>query len=171
MSSLSTSTERHRSIRVTSSPTRPRPTGTPMATSPSGVAARGHFEVQSETAKILGIPDSRVKVVPMEIGGGFGGKTLVYLEPVAALLSKKTGRAVKLTMNRSEVFEGTGPTSGGWLKVKMGAKSAGQNHGCGSLPGLRSRRLSRFPGGLGRSEYLRVFTTSPTRGSRGTMWC
>ena len=89
-------------------------------------SSQGHFEVQSETAKILGIPDSRVKVVPMEIGGGFGGKTLVYLEPVAALLSKKTGRAVKLTMTRSEVFEGTGPTSGGWLKVKMGAKSAGQ---------------------------------------------
>ena len=88
-------------------------------------SSQGHFEVQSETAKILGIPVSRVKVVPMEIGGGFGGKTLVYLEPVAALLSRKTGQPVKLTMTRSEVFEGTGPTSGGWLKVKMGAKGAG----------------------------------------------
>ena len=32
----------------------------------------------------------------MEIGGGSGGKTLVYLEPVAALLSRKTGNPVKL---------------------------------------------------------------------------
>ena len=56
----------------------------------------------------------------MEIGGGFGGKTLVYLEPVVAL-SRKTGRPVKIQMSRIEVFEGTGPTSGGYMKVKMGA--------------------------------------------------
>ena len=62
----------------------------------------------------------------MEIGGGFGGKTLVYLEPVAAALSRKTGRPVKVTMGRADVFEGTGPTSGSYMKVKMGANNEGR---------------------------------------------
>jgi len=51
---------------------------------------------------------------------------LIYLEPVAALLSKKTGRPVKLAMNRTEVFQGTGPTSGTHTRVKIGAKKDGR---------------------------------------------
>lgn len=89
-------------------------------------SSQGHFMVRDETARILGIPVSKVKAIPMEIGGGFGGKTVVYLEPVAALLSKKTGRPVKLLMNRTEVFEGTGPTSGTINRVKIGAKNDGR---------------------------------------------
>ena len=61
----------------------------------------------------------------MEIGGGFGGKIGIYLEPLAALLSKKTGKPVKMTMTRDEVFEATGPTSGTYVRVKIGAKKDG----------------------------------------------
>ena len=89
-------------------------------------SSQGHFEVRDETAAILGIPVSAIKVIPLEIGGGFGGKTLVYLEPVAALLSKKTGRPVKMTMDRSEVFQGTGPTSGSYIRLKLGASNVGK---------------------------------------------
>ena len=89
-------------------------------------SSQGHFNVRDQTANILGMPISNVKVIPMEIGGGFGGKTLVYLEPVAAALSRKTGRPVKVTMGRAEVFEGTGPTSGSYMKVKMGANNEGR---------------------------------------------
>jgi xanthine dehydrogenase molybdenum-binding subunit len=89
-------------------------------------SSQGHFAVRDQTAMVLGIPVSRVKVNPMEIGGGFGGKTLIYLEPVAALLSKKTGHPVKLMMSRAEVFEGTGPTSGTYMRVKMGARKDGR---------------------------------------------
>ena len=89
-------------------------------------SSQGQFMVRDETAKILGIPVSKIKAIPMEIGGGFGGKTLVYLEPVAALLSRKTGRPVKLLMNREEVFEGTGPTSGTTIRVKIGATREGR---------------------------------------------
>ena len=89
-------------------------------------SSQGHFNVRDQTANILGIPISKVRVIPMEIGGGFGGKTLVYLEPVAAALSQKTGRPVKVTMSRTEVFEGTGPTSGGYMRVKMGATKEGR---------------------------------------------
>jgi xanthine dehydrogenase molybdenum-binding subunit len=65
-------------------------------------------------------------VVPMEIGGGFGGKIPIYLEPVAALLSRKSGHAVKMVMSRAEVFEATGPTSGSYIKLKMGATKDGR---------------------------------------------
>ena len=49
---------------------------------------------------------------PSEIGGGFGGKTVVYLEPLALALSRKAKRPVKMVMTREEVFRATGPTSG-----------------------------------------------------------
>ena len=89
-------------------------------------SSQGHFVIREQTSHIVGIPISKVKVIPMEIGGGFGGKTIVYLEPVAALLSRKTGHPVKLTMSRTEVFEGTGPTSGGYMWAKMGVTNDGR---------------------------------------------
>jgi len=89
-------------------------------------SSQGHFAIRDQASRILGLPVSKVKVIPMEIGGGFGAKTLIYLEPVAALLSKKTGRPVKLAMNRTEVFQGTGPTSGTHTRVKIGAKKDGR---------------------------------------------
>jgi xanthine dehydrogenase molybdenum-binding subunit len=84
------------------------------------------FPVRQQVCDIVGLQPGKVKVVPTEIGGGFGGKTLVYLEPVAALLSRKTGRPVKLQMDRTEVFEGTGPTSGTWIRAKVGATKDGR---------------------------------------------
>ena len=87
---------------------------------------QGAFAIRSSTAAIMGIPESAVKVVPTEIGGGFGAKITTYLEPVAAVLSKKCGRPVKIVMDRKEVFEGTGPTSATHIRVKMGATKAGK---------------------------------------------
>ena len=89
-------------------------------------SSQGHFQVRDFSAIILGIPVSNIKVVPMEIGGGFGGKTQIYLEPVAALLSKKTRQPVKVTMSRTEVFEGSGPTSGSYIRMKIGASKDGK---------------------------------------------
>lgn len=89
-------------------------------------STQGAFAVRDQMAEILDMPVSKIKIVPLEIGGGFGGKISVYLDPVAALLSKKTGNPVKMTMGRDEVFEGTGPTPGSYLKVKMGATNDGK---------------------------------------------
>ena len=85
------------------------------------------FAFRDHIVTILGIPVSKVKIVPMEIGGGFGAKGMggVYLEPVAAALSRKTGHPVKIAMTRTEVFEGTGPTSATHIRVKMGATKEG----------------------------------------------
>ena len=89
-------------------------------------STQGAFVVRDVTAKVLEIPVSNIKVTPLEIGGGFGGKIPVYLEPVAALLSRKTGRPVKMVMSREDVFIGTGPTAGSHVRVKVGASADGQ---------------------------------------------
>ena len=89
-------------------------------------STQGAFVVRSVVSEILDIPVSSIKVVPMEIGGGFGGKIPVYLEPLAAVLSRKSGHPVKLLMNRAEVFESTGPTCGSYGKVKVGATKDGR---------------------------------------------
>ena len=89
-------------------------------------STQGAFTVRDSVSKILNIPESQVKVVPMEIGGGFGGKIPSYLEPALAVLSKKTGRPVKAVMTRKEVFEATGPTPGSHIKVKIGTDKEGK---------------------------------------------
>jgi CO/xanthine dehydrogenase Mo-binding subunit len=89
-------------------------------------STQGAFTAQRQLSAVLQLPVSDIRVVPAEIGGGFGGKINIYLEPVAALLSKKTGRAVKIVMSRQEVFEGTGPTPGSYIRVKMGATKEGR---------------------------------------------
>ncbi len=89
-------------------------------------STQGAFVVQRQVAEVLGISVSQVSVTPCEIGGGFGGKISVYLEPVAAVLSRQTGRPVKIIMSRIEEFEGTGPTPASHIKVKMGATKDGR---------------------------------------------
>jgi xanthine dehydrogenase molybdenum-binding subunit len=89
-------------------------------------SSQGTFNQRQLLAEILKQPVSMIKMVPQEIGGGFGGKIPVYLEVPAAMLSKKTGRPVKINMTRTEVFEGTGPASGTESRVKMGATKDGK---------------------------------------------
>src|SRR5580704_11834713 len=88
-------------------------------------SSQGQFMIRAYCAKLLAMDMAQIRVTPAEIGGGFGGKTVVYLEPVALALSKKAGRPVKIVMSREEVFRGTGPTSGGTIEVKLGAKYDG----------------------------------------------
>lgn len=89
-------------------------------------STQGSFGVRDQVATILNIPVSNIRVIPMEIGGGFGGKNGVYLEPISAVLSRKSGhRPVKMTMSRSDVIAATGPTSGSYIRVKMGVDKQG----------------------------------------------
>lgn len=89
-------------------------------------STQGSFTARRQLMAVLDCPVSKIKVVSQEIGGGFGGKIPVYLEPVAALLSRQTGHPVKLIMTRAGVFEGTGPTPGSYVRVKMGADAQGK---------------------------------------------
>ena len=89
------------------------------------VSTQGPFEIRSQVAEVLDLPVSKVKVMPCEIGGGFGGKFPTYMEPAAAIMSHKTGQPVKMLMSRTEVFQATGPAPGSYMKIKMGVKNDG----------------------------------------------
>src|SRR5438067_1807292 len=88
-------------------------------------SSQGQFMVRAYTSRICGADIASIRAIPAEIGGGFGGKTIIYLEPLAYMLSKKSGRPVKMVMSREEVFRATGPTSGAVVEVKLGAKKDG----------------------------------------------
>ena len=88
-------------------------------------SSQGQFMVRAMTSMLTDIPQSSIRAIPAEIGGGFGGKTIVYLEPLATILSKKSGRPVKMVMSREEVMRASGPTSGSKSTVKMGIKKDG----------------------------------------------
>ena len=118
-------------------------------------STQGSFGVREQTSEILEIPVSKIRVVPMEIGGGFGGKVGVYLEPVVVLLSRKSGyRPVKMTMSRSDVLAATGPTSGSYMKVKMGANQEGK---LTAVQALLAYEAGTYPG-------------SPVGGGMGVMF-
>ena len=88
-------------------------------------SSQGQFMVRAMSALLTGMRQSDILAIPAEIGGGFGGKTIIYLEPLALILAKKSGRPVKMVMSREEVMRASGPTSGSVSKVKIGAKKDG----------------------------------------------
>lgn len=88
-------------------------------------SSQGHFGIRDMAALVLGMDTGDIRVVPAEIGGGFGGKTVVYLEPLAIKLSEKAHRPVKMVMTREEVFRATGPAPGTINTVKIGCKNDG----------------------------------------------
>jgi CO/xanthine dehydrogenase Mo-binding subunit len=114
-------------------------------------SSQGQFMVRAMTAHLTGIPQSDIRAIPAEIGGGFGGKTIVYLEPIATLLAKKSGRPVKMVMTREEVMRATGPTSGSKSTVKIGATRDGK---ITAAQGTFYLQAGAFPG-------------SPIRGAAG----
>jgi CO/xanthine dehydrogenase Mo-binding subunit len=114
-------------------------------------SSQGQFMVRAMTSLLTGIQQSDIRAIPAEIGGGFGGKTIVYLEPLATLLSKKSGKPVKMVMTREEVMRASGPTSGAKMTVKIGAKKDGT---IVAMQGTFWLQAGAFPG-------------SPIRGAAG----
>ncbi len=89
-------------------------------------STQGAFTFRAQCATVLQMDVSKIRVIPTEIGGGFGGKNNVYNEPLAIVLSRKSHRPVKMVMTREEVFRATGPTSGAHVKVKLGCTRDGR---------------------------------------------
>ena len=117
-------------------------------------ATQGAFTVRQQLSELLKIPVSQINVVPCEIGGGFGGKISVYEQPVAAVLSRKCGRPVKMVMRRDEVFEGTGPTPGSFMRVKLGATKDGK---LTAAEAWLAYDAGAFPGGVIAPGCMCVF--------------
>ena len=106
-------------------------------------SSQGHFVVRAYTAQLLGMKIGDLRVHPAEIGGGFGGKTVVYVEPVAVVLSRKSGHPVKIMMSREDVFKATGPTSGASMTIKIGVTKDGK---IVAADGLFKYQAGAFPG-------------------------
>ena len=107
------------------------PHATTATWGPDGVltvypTTQGAFGCRDQIARLLCYPMSKIRVVPTEVGGAFGGKSVSYLDSLAALLSRKAGRPVKMVMTRAETLLGTGPTPGTAIRVKIGAKADGR---------------------------------------------
>lgn len=117
-------------------------------------STQGSFVVRDVVSCLLDLPVSQVRVTPTEIGGGFGGKIPVYLEPVAALLSRKTGRPVRMVMTRREVFEGSGPTPGSLVRVKIGADAEGNFV---AAQAFLAYEAGAYPGGMVGPGTMCVF--------------
>ena len=107
------------------------------------VSTQGHFIVRTYTARLLGMKTGDLRVHAAEICGAFGGKTVVYLEPVAVVLSRKSGHPVKIVMSREDVFKATGPTSGASMTIKVGVKKDGK---IVAAEGLFKYQAGAFPG-------------------------
>ncbi|MGK2872676.1 MAG: xanthine dehydrogenase family protein molybdopterin-binding subunit [Alphaproteobacteria bacterium] len=88
-------------------------------------SSQGHFMIRTLTARLLKMEAAQIRVMPAEIGGGFGGKTIIFIEPTAVLLARKAKRPVRVVMSRDEVFRGSGPAPATSIDVKMGAKKDG----------------------------------------------
>ena len=107
------------------------------------VSTQGHFVVRTMVCKLLGMRTGDLRVHAAEIGGAFGGKTVVYVEPVAVVLARKSGHPVKIMMSREEVFRGTGPTSGASMTIKIGVMKDGK---IVAAEGLYKYQAGAFPG-------------------------
>ena len=105
---------------------------------------QGHWIVQKTCAALLGIETANLRVTASEIGGGFGGKTTVFIEPVALALSRKANKPVKLVMSRSEVFRATGPTASASMDIRIGMKKDGT---LTAAQGTFRLQGGAFPGG------------------------
>jgi len=145
-------------------------------------SCQGAHQTEIQTAGILGLPQSRMKVIPLEIGGGFGGKITVHLEPVAARLAQLSGRPVKMVMSRADVLGGgSGPPAAALIDVRVGADADGRLKAIagrylldtGGIPGTASTLLMQASAACYQTETLRlegmdVVTTKPrTEAYRG----
>ena len=117
-------------------------------------SSQGHFVVRAYTAQLLGMKLGDLRVYPAEIGGAFGGKTVIYVEPVAVMLARKSGHPVKIVMSREDVFRATGPTSGSSMTVKIGVKRDGT---IVAADGVFKLQAGAFPGSPFMSTCMCAF--------------
>ncbi len=130
-------------------------------------SSQGHFQMRALTAQIMGKALGDLRVIPAEIGGGFGGKTVTYLEPLAATLSKKSGLPVRLTMSREEVFRASGPTSGSSMWVKVGVKNDGT---IVAVDGIFKFQAGAFPGSPVMNGCLCAYAPYDIPNQRAVGW-
>jgi CO/xanthine dehydrogenase Mo-binding subunit len=129
------------------------------------VASQGQHTTEVMIARLLDRPQSRIKVVPVEIGGGFGGKISLHGEAACVRLSELTGRPVKMVLTREEVFQGgSGPPAAAWHQIDVAADADGKltaikgvyRQDCGGLPGLSPSLVMQASAALYQCPHLHL---------------
>ena len=127
-------------------------------------STQGAFQAELQIAGLLGLRQSQIKVVPLEIGGGFGGKILTHPEPIAVRLAQKSGRPVKIVMSREDVMVGTGPAAAARISVRVGANRDGRltaidgryHIDTGGIPGTATTLLMQASAAPYQCENIRL---------------
>jgi CO/xanthine dehydrogenase Mo-binding subunit len=127
-------------------------------------STQGAFQTELMIAGLTDLPLSQIKVIPLEIGGGFGGKILTHPEPIAVRLAQKCGRPVKIVMSREEVMIGTGPAAAARIAVRVGADGDGRltaidgryHIDTGGIPGTATTLLMQASAAPYQCENLRL---------------
>jgi CO/xanthine dehydrogenase Mo-binding subunit len=88
-------------------------------------STQGSFNTRSEVADVLGLSENDIRVIPVECGGGFGGKIRALCEPITAVLAKVTNRPVRYVMTRREELEAGMPAPQVIIRLKTGVKRDG----------------------------------------------
>jgi xanthine dehydrogenase molybdenum-binding subunit len=88
-------------------------------------STQGHFGTQSGLSHIFGIPASKIRVIAPEVGGAFGGKTAMSVEPACVALAQKTRQPIKIILTRHEDFISSHPGPACIANVKIGVKNDG----------------------------------------------
>ena len=153
-------------IRATSNHRRWSPRSMRTASQPSGLSTQGQHTTEIMIARLLDRPQSRSRSVPIEIGGGFGGKIAIHGEAACVRLSELTGRPVKLVMTREEVLPGrlrtarrspphasrSQPTRDGKLTAIKGL----YHMDAGGLPGLPPSLMMQASAALYQCPHLHL---------------
>jgi len=127
------------------------------------VCTQGHYMVRNTCAALLGMDVSKLRVTASEIGGGFGGKTTVFIEPVALALSRKANRPVKIVMSREEVFRASGPTSSSSIRVKIGVTKSGRITGADAEIRFQGGAFAGSPVDLGAMSAFACYDLENVR--------
>lgn len=123
------------------------------------------FYCRSAVAAATGLPENRVRMTAMPVGGGFGGKFLLY-EPLTAILALKARRPVRFVLTRMEEFLSANPAPGCVIELTTGAKQDGTIHALkakvvfdtGAFPGAPSGIASLMLGGYYKIPHLEIET-------------
>jgi len=128
-------------------------------------STQGQFTAELMIGRMLGLPLSKLKVVPLEVGGAFGGKIAIHGEAIAVRLAQKCRRPVKLVLTREEVLQGgSGPAAGALIDITVGADKEGRltaiegtyRMDAGGLPGLSPSLLMQASAALYQCPNLNL---------------
>jgi CO/xanthine dehydrogenase Mo-binding subunit len=128
-------------------------------------STQGAHQTEMQTAGIVGLAQSKITVIPAEIGGGFGGKITTHLEPLAVRLAQLSGRPVKMVMSRADMLAGgSGPPAAARIDMRVGAAADGRLKGIagrylvdtGGIPGTATTLLMQASAACYQTETLRL---------------